>query len=433
MRWTVAALWIAVGVCTSPQLQAENWPGWRGPRGDGTSPSQGVPQTWNGETGENIAWKVSVPGVGHSSPIVWGDRIFVTTYLEETHDRLLLAYDRAKGGELWRKVVTQSPPERLHQLNSLASGTPATDGKLVYVTFLENSGDLTPAKNVGNPRPMTPGQILVAAYDLEGKPVWAQRVGAFSSVHGFCSCPVLFEETVIVNGDHDGDSYIVALDKLTGETKWKVNRDHKTRSYVTPLIREAGGKTQMVFSGSKHIISLDPRTGERIWSIAGPTEQFVASMVYDGERLFMAAGFPDYHVMAIRPDGTGDVTESHVAWHSREAKCYVPSPVVVDGYLMVANDDGIAHCFNAKTGEHLWKARNGRHYSASLVTARGLVYFMDDDGVTKLVRPGATLEIVAENKLGEQCFASPAIADDDLIVRTHKSLIRIANASAKPE
>jgi outer membrane protein assembly factor BamB len=236
---------------------------------------------------------------------------------------------------------------------------------------------------------------------------------------------VLFEDFVIINGDHDGQSYIAALHKETGETAWKVPRANGIRSYVTPLIRTVGGRTQMVLSGSKHIASLDPRDGSTLWTVDGPTEQFVASMVFDGERFFMAAGFPDYHVMAICGDGTGDVTHSQVAWHSTEARCYVPSPVVVNGYLLVANDDGIAHCYEAATGKHLWRTRLGRHYSASLVTAGGVVYFTDDDGVTKLVRPGKELDIVAESTLDETCFASPAISQGQLFMRSERRLFCI--------
>jgi outer membrane protein assembly factor BamB len=404
---------------------AENWPGWRGPRGDGTSAEENVPTHWNGTSGENIAWKVDVPGDGHASPVVWDDRIFLVSCLPESQERVLLCLDRRTGATLWARTVVTSPLETLHKLNSRASGTPATDGRLVYVNFLEVDGTTIPAPNVGAPRPITPGRVVVAAYDLGGNRQWITRVGEFISAHGFCSCPVLYEDLVIINGDHDGKSYITALHKETGETAWNVPRANGIRSYVTPLIRTVGGRTQMVLSGSKHIASLDPRDGSTLWTVDGPTEQFVASMVFDGERFFMAAGFPDYHVMAIRGEGSGDVTHSQVAWHSTEAHCYVPSPVVTGGYLLVANDDGIAHCYQADTGEHLWRTRLGRHYSASLVTSGGLVYFTDDDGVTKLIRPGKELEVVEENSLEESCFASPAISQGQLFIRSEHHLFCI--------
>ena len=372
-------------------VQGENWPGWRGPRADGSSHETGVPRHWNADEGSgdtsNIAWKVEIPGFGHGSPIVWGERIFLASCLEESQQRVLVCLDR-DGKILWKREVVRSPLETLHKLNSRASGTPATDGETVFVAFLEVDGSTVPAPNVSNRRPITPGEIVVAAYDFDGNEKWQVRPGEFISAHGFCSNPVLFENLVIINGDHDGDSYVVALDKETGKTVWKTPRVHKTRSYVTPLIREIDGCTQMVFSGSKRVVSLDPRTGGRHWTIEGPTEQFVASMVYDGKLFYMAAGFPTYHVMGIRPGGSGDVTESHVAWHSRQVRCYVPSPVVLGDYLLVADDRGTANCFRASTGERLWQERMGNHYSASLVTAGGLVYFLADDGTTKLVKPG---------------------------------------------
>ena len=409
-------------VCVSPSARGENWPGWRGPRGDGTSLENKVPLNWDAPKGENLVWKVPLSGTGHAQPVVWKDRIFLVACNTQSQERTLQCLDCRSGKTLWERTVFRGPLETKHELNSFASSTPATDGKLVYVSFLEVDGRTVPAPNVGTPRPITPGKMVVAAYDLEGNQKWLVRPGDFVSAHGYCASPVIFENQVIVNGDHDGDSYVVALDKQTGKTVWKQDREHKIRSYVTPLIREIDGRTQMVFSGSKHIISLNPRDGSRHWVIDGPTEQFVASMVYDGKLLFMAAGFPTYHVMAIRPDGKGNVTDSHVAWHETNAQCYVPSPVVVNGFLIVADDRGTANCFAAGTGERLWQERLGNHFSTSLVTAGGLVYLIADNGLTKVLRPGPKLDVVAENPLGEYCYASPAIADGRIYIRGEKHL-----------
>jgi len=200
---------------------------------------------------------------------------------------------------------------------------------------------------------------------------------------------------------------------------------HGIRSYVTPIIRDVAGKTQMVFSGSQRVVSLDPRTGSAHWLIEGPTEQFVASMVFDGERFFMACGFPTHHVIAIRADGTGDVTDTHVVWESKEAKCYVPSPVLAGGYLFVADDRGTANCFNAKTGDRVWQDRLGSHFDSSLVTAGGLVYFLGRDGIMRVVEPGPEMKIVAENSLGDSCFASPAISNGQIFVRGEEHLFCI--------
>lgn len=405
---------------------AENWPGWRGPRGDGTSTETSIPTEWDAESGSNIRWKATIPGDGFASPVVWGDAIFLVSCLIESEERVLLRLDRVTGEVVWQQTVLTAPLETKHHLNSYASGTPATDGELIYVAFQQVDGHTIPAPNVGNQRPVTPGRIVVAAYDFDGQRQWRREVGEFISAHGFCSCPVLHGDLVIINGDHDGDSYLVALDRITGDEVWRVSREHGIRSYATPIIRDYDGRTQMVLSGSQHIASYNPLDGEMHWKIDGPTEQFVASMIDDGERLYMAAGFPTYHVMAIDPTGRDDVTDTNVLWHSTEAHCYVPSPVVVDGYVFVANDDGIAHCFNAETGSHVWRTRLGRHYSASLVTAGGLVYFLSDEGITSVIRPGASPDVIAENALGEFCAASPAISQGALLIRGEKTLFCIA-------
>lgn len=412
------------------QTSAENWPGWRGPRGDGSSVEKSLPTSWNGETGENIVWKAPVPGVGHASPVIWGDRVFLVSCLEESEERILLSLDRKSGKEQWRRTVFKAPLETKHNLNSRASGTPVTDGELIYVTFLQVDGRTIPAPNVGGKRQITPGQMVVAAYDFEGNEKWSTKPGEFISAHGYSSCPILYKDFVIVNGDHDGKGYVVALDKKTGESKWKVFRKHGIRSYVTPIVRDVDGRTQMVMSGSQSVVSYDPRDGSIHWEIEGPTEQFVASMVFDGNLFFMACGFPDYHVLGIRADGKGDITDTHIKWHQRSARCYVPSPVVLDGHLLVADDRGTANCFDAATGEQLWKERLGNHYSASLIHANGLAYFIADNGITKIVRPGDKLNVVAENKLGEFTFASPAFSQGQLFIRGEKNLYCIQEKSA---
>ncbi len=425
---TLGLLICSCTLLTSPQdVRGENWPGWRGPTGDGQSAAKNAPLAWDGATGKNIVWRVEIPGEGHASPIVWEEHVFLISCISQSKQRVLLALDRRSGKQRWQKTLFQGPLESKHALNSFASSTPATDGETVFATFLEVDGHTVPAPNVGRKRPITPGRMVVAAYDFDGNRKWMVKPGEFISAHGFCSSPLIYQNLLIVNGDHDGNSYLIALDKRTGKTVWKTPRRHKTRSYATPIIREIGGRTQMVLSGSMCISSFNPLDGSRHWSIEGPTEQFVASMVYDGKLFFMAAGFPTYHVMGIKPDGKGDVSESHVAWHQTNIRCYVPSPVVVGNYLLVADDRGTANCFDAASGKRLWQHRLGKHFSASLVSAGGLVYFLADDGRTTIVKPGPTLEVVAEHALGENCYASPAIAQGQLFVRAEKHLYCIGN------
>jgi len=421
-------------VCLVTPAPAEDWPCWRGPRGDGTSLQKNAPIDWNGPQAKNIAWKVPIPGVGHASPIVSGNRIFLVTCNEETKDRILLCLDRATGRSLWQEVVINAPLGKKHALNSHASSTPATDGKAVFVTFLEPDLGRDELPDPSDRRQPTPGNMVVAAYDFDGNRKWLVRPGRFSSVHGYCSAPVLFKDFVIVNGDHDGDGYLVALDRASGRTAWKRDRVNNTRSYCAPIIRQIDGRTQMVLSGSKCIASYDPHDGSRHWIIDGPTEQYVASLVFNGKLLFMTAGFPELHIMAIRGDGRGNVTDTHVAWHTTKGCSYVPSPITGgDGkYFLVVSDKGIASCFEAATGERHWMERIGPHYSASAVEADGLVHFLSDEGVTTIVRPGEEFKIVAENRLGENCYASPAISDGRIYIRAEKHLYCIGPKEAGP-
>jgi outer membrane protein assembly factor BamB len=398
----------------------ENWPGWRGLRGDGTSRETAVPTVWDGTTGQGIVWKTEIPGSGHSSPIVWQDRVFLATCLDETSERALVCLDRATGNILWQQIVLAAPLEKKHTLNSFASGTPATDGKLVYVTFLE--------PDFASQKERTPGDMVVAAYDFAGRQQWVVRPGRFASTHGYCSSPVLYDSEatgacLIINGDHDGDGYLVALSRADGREIWRVARPNNTRSYCTPIIRDLAGRTQLLLSGSKCVASYDPRTGQEHWRMEGPTEQFVASLVEDGQYVYLTAGFPERHVMAIKPDGRGQVGDDQIVWRTRKNCSYVPSPILCNGYLLVAADDGIATCYHAVSGKLQWTKRLGKHFSASLVTAGGLVYFLADDGMTQVIRPGSQFEVVAENPLGEYCYASPAISQGQIFIRGEKHLV----------
>jgi outer membrane protein assembly factor BamB len=380
-------------------LPAEEWPGWRGPRGDGTSTETGIPTKWSKT--ENVAWVADVPGVGHSSPVVWGDRVFLTTCLEKEEKRDLLCYDRRDGKLLWQRTVVTAKLEKKHSLNSYASSTPATDGERVWVSFFDNPS------------------MVVVCYDNAGNEVWRKVPGEFHSVHGFCSPPILYKDLVILNGDQDAVAYLVALEKATGKEVWRTDRPNKTRSYCPPLIVTAAGKTEMVLSGSKCVAGYSPDDGKELWLVKGPTEQFVASLVYADDLFFMTAGFPEYHTMAIKPDGD-------VAWHfkgSSKEMSYVPSPIADGHYFFLVSDLGFVSCYEAKTGERPWKEEKlGKHHSASPVSAEGRLYFPDDAGVTYVLKAGPKFEVLAKNELEEDVRASPAIAHGQIFIRTTNHL-----------
>jgi len=416
---------LAVGLFAA-SVHAEDWPAWRGPRLDGSSLETNLPIKWSNT--ENVAWKASIPGIGHSSPIISGDRVFLTTCLTKDQKRMLLCLDRKDGKLLWEREVAFSSLEPRHKLNSHSSSTPATDGKLVYVTFLrlrpKTDTDPPPAlPRVKSPvKPDLIPEIVVSAYDFEGKKAWEKVPGRFYSTHGFCSSPILHKDKVIINADQDALAYIVALDKATGEEKWRINRPSTMRSYCVPLIVEAAGKTQMVLTGNLGIHSYNPDDGSPIWNIKGPTEQYVASLVYGDGLFFMTAGFPDYHNLTIRPDGKGDITKTHIVWHESKTKAinasYVPSPIAVGKFFYMISDKGYLSCFHAKTGERTFMEKLGKHHSASPVLADGHVYLSDDEGITYVLKANGKFDVVARNALNDECYASPAISGGQVYVRT---------------
>ena len=393
---------LSLGVSAS----AENWPCWRGPRLDGTSLETKVPLHWNATS--NVVWKTELPGSGHASPIVYGERVFSVSADAENQDRLLLCLDRKSGELLWKRTVLAAPFEKKHTLNSFASSTPATEGERVYVAFLDRD------------------RMFVAAYNFKGEQLWATRPGPFSSMHGFCSSPLLYRDKVILNGDHDGDSYLVALSRADGRVLWKTARDNHTRSYCAPIIREMAGRQQMVLSGDQCVASYDPNDGSRHWVIDGPTEQFVASPVYSQltRLVYITGGFPGHHILAIRPDGTGNVTQSHIVWRTTRGAAYVPSPIIAGEYFLVVSDSGVAYCFEAANGNVAWTERLGEQH-ASLVSAEGRVYFLNDQGVMNVLKPGSQFVRVAQNEIGERCFASPAISQGQIFLRGERHLFCI--------
>jgi outer membrane protein assembly factor BamB len=422
----VAALTI-LPFLTATLTYAEEWPGWRGPRGDGTSTEKGVPLKFSGiDKGENLRWKTEIPGKGHSSPIVWGDRVFVTSCNETDQKRMLYCLDRTDGKVLWERVVLTAKLEGKHPLNSFASSTPATDGKYVLVTFFD-------APN-----------MKVYCYDFDGDRIWEKTPGKLTSRHGFCSSPILYKDVVILNGDQDNEpdpknrGYLVALDKKTGEEKWRTERPNQTRSYCTPILIHSAKNptvTQLVLSGSKCITGYNADDGKLRWIVDGPTEQYVASLVFLDETLFLTTGFPEYHLMGISPDGEGNITKTGVFWHhaklSPKEAAYVPSPLAFDGHFFVVSDTGYLTCLETKTGKRLWSEKLGKHHSSSPVLVDGRIYLPDDEGRVWVVKASDKFEVLQQNDLGEECFSSPAVARGQIIIRGLHNVFCFGSADTK--
>ena len=392
--------------------QAQNWPCWRGPNGDGTTTETNLPVKWDSVT--NVIWKIRVPGTGYSSPIVWKDRIFMTTAFPETQEKVLLCYDSGSGNLLWRKTVVKNSFENKHDNNSFASGTPSTDGTRVYVSFLDGQ------------------DILVCAYDFSGKQVWLQRPGTFLSPHGYSCSPVLFEDKVIINGDSQGDSFVAALSRTDGHIIWKVPHEKPSHSFSTPIFRKMAGKMQMIFCGNREIASYNPGDGSRYWFVSGPSEDFCSSPVYNEKSglVLVSSAWPLRNLVAVRPDGQGDVTKSHVAWQTRKGAYYVPSPVCTDDYLFTTMTTGEVHCIEVATGNILWTKNLGLQYP-SPVLVNGLVYMPNDEGVITVIKPGPRFEYVARNSIGERMNASPAVSNGKIYLRGFQHLYCIGTEDVK--
>ena len=383
--------------------QAEDWPGWRGPRGDGVSLERNVPTVWDVAA---ATWKTPVPGSGHASAIVWGDRIVTVTAVPEELARVLVCFDRGTGRLLWQQTVVQGPLEKLNRENSYASGTPVTDGQCVFVNF-----------RVGD-------DLVVASHSLaDGKPLWLVRPGTHVGEWGFSNEPVLYKDKVIVDGDSKGDSFLIALNRDDGRTAWRVDRTHRGISYSAPLIREMAGRLQLVQCGDRSVTSFDPDTGQPLWTVDGPSEEFVATPCYDEKTglVFISSSWPQRHLLAIRPDGRGNVTETHVAWRDKRGAPYIPSFLVVGDLLFSISDTGVAYCYEAATGKVYWQERLGRHH-ASPVLVGGLVFFINDQGEINVIKPGPQFDRVAKYELGEPCYASPAISNGQVFLRGFQHL-----------
>ena len=394
------------------QVNPGDWPQWRGPRLDGSSTDTNLPLNWSKTNG--IAWKTAIPGKGHSSPIVVGNRIFVTSCIEETGERLILCFDKKTGKILWQTSPLKAKLEPIHRLNSHSSATPASDGKLLFTTFLSHP------------------DMRVFCHDLDGRLLWEATPGTLLSKHGFCSSPIIFKDTIILNGDQDADGYLIAYEKETGKVRWRMERPNKTRSYCTPFLLadpEDPTITQLILSGSKCVAGYDAASGKQLWIHKGPTEQYVASLVHSEGILFLSTGFPEYHLMGLRADSRGDITRTDkVAWHiphqenGPKGASYVPSPVAAKDLFFVVSDPGWLGCIEAKTGKRLWMNRLGKHHSASPIISQKRMYFPDDEGITWVVEAGREFRVLARNKIPDEIYASPAASDGKIYIRGLKYL-----------
>lgn len=395
-----------------PTAAQGDWPWWRGPTFDGKAPEGPTPPLEWDET-RHVLWKVPVPGRGHASPIVVGDLVVVATADEQDERQLLVAFDRQSGQTRWQTELHRGGLMPKHNKNSHASATPACDGKHLYTAMIND------------------GALWVTATDLSGKIVWQKKAGNFVPRHGYGSSPVLYKSLVIVAGDNLGAGFLAALHRQTGETVWRVPRGG-VASYATPIVAHVAGRPQLLLHGSHQTASYDPDTGKQLWRCDGPTEVCACTMAFDDELVYSSGGYPERHLLCIRADGSGDVTDSHLVWKvsTRSQVCYVPSPLLHEGRLYVVNDDGIAVCFDAKNGQVLWNQRLGGNFSASPTLFGDRIYVPNEQGKTFVYRTGDDFELLATNELSEGALASPTMVGGRIYLRTSGHLYCIGQPAS---
>lgn len=430
---------------TSEAAPNTNWSQWRGPEGTGVSTETNAPAEWS--SNKNIKWKTAIPGHGHSSPIVWGNKVFLTTDVEgepvlgnkavehkiegqifvhpdsigadRKHNFKVLCVDRATGRLLWEQTAyTGAVFDDRHRKGSYAAPTPATDGNYVYAWF-GGEGD------------------GLYAYDMNGKLMWKTPVGKIASVGmGPGASPVLHDNVVLLQCDEDEgkNSFIIAIDKKTGKQVWKTPRQVQA-SWATPLVIQHGGRAEVITSGNEWIISYDAKTGKELWKMKGHGSNAIGTPLVGHGLVFVYAGFPVKKTFAIKLGATGDITGSaNMTWQYDKGTAYVPSSILYGDYLYLMSDRGILTCLDAKTGKVVYEG--GRipvpaTFTASPIAVEGKLLLTSEDGDTYVVRAGPKHEVIATNSVGEPVYASPAIADGMIFIRGEKNLYGISAGKGK--
>jgi outer membrane protein assembly factor BamB len=443
MRQTVVALGaaaLAVGMTAAAAADPKpsyNWPQWRGPEGQGVSAETGLPSQWSAT--DNVAWKTPIPGRGHSSPVVWGNRVFLTTAIEgdvvpgakavphtidgqpfihpeavgadRKQTLKVLALDADSGAVLWERTAWEGTPhDSRHRKASFASPTPITDGRAVYAFF---------------------GSEGLYAYDFDGKRLWKADLGGIATLGvGVGTSPVPYRDLLILQCDEDsGDkSFLAAVHRKTGKVAWRVPRKIQV-SWATPIVVRAGQRDELVTSGTEAVIAYDPATGKELWRAQGLQSNAVPSPVAGKDVVVLSAGYPAKVAMAVKPGGSGDVTGSpRVLWTYNKGTAYVPSPILYDGHVYLMTDKGLVTCLDAHTGEVKYEgARTPApgSFMASPVAYEGKILLFSEDGDTHVLKAGPRHEVLRTNPLGEPIFASPAISQGRLFIRGAQHLFCI--------
>lgn len=403
---------ICAGFLIQSNALGEDWPEFRGPTAQGHSSEKDLPTEWSAT--KNVAWKQPVPGKGWSSPAVVAGLVFITSAVPSTddanHSLRAMCLDSDTGRVRWNTEVfrqTKAGAPSIHGKNSHASPSPIVRGDRVFVHF---------------------GHQGTACLDLQGRIIWRNATLSYEPVHGGGGSPLLFEDMLIFSCDGGSDPFLAALDARDGQVLWRVARKtdaQRTFSFSTPLLIEVNDQHQIISPGSNMVAAYDPKDGREIWRVRYDGYSVIPRPVFGHGLLFIGTGFDKATVMAVRPDGSGDVTSTHVAWTVSRGAPKTPSLLLVNEDLYMLSDSGIASCLDARTGRLHWQERIGGNCSASPIYAADKIYFQNEVGLGVVIKPGRVFQQIASNSLEERTLASYAVSDGALFIRTETSLFRI--------
>lgn len=422
-HFSVMFTWGAIlGALASSALGA-NWPAWRGPDGDGRCEETNLPIHWDRK--QNVRWQVALPERGNSTPIVWGDRLFLTQAIESEGRRMLMCLDRATGKLLWQRGVKIEGKETTHETNPHSASSPVTDGQRVVAWF---------------------GSAGLYCFDFSGKELWHRDLGPQRHIWGYGSSPILHGDLCILNFGPGQPSFLLAVDKKTGQDVWKItepNADSGEKkpeqekafwvgSWSTPVIIDTGSRTELLLSGPNRLIAFEPKTGRDLWTCAGLNPLVYTSPIYDrAKNIVVALGGYSGMAIAVKAGGSGDVTASHRLWHHPKTKQRIGSGVISDGYIYIHNDPGVAECWELETGRLIWEERlrgsAAKNDSwSSMVLSGDRLYVINRGGDAFVLRASPKFEVLATNSIGETTMASLVPSDGEIFIRTYQRLWCIA-------
>ena len=380
-------------VAAKISFTSSDWPWWRGPYRNGIAAAgQNPPLEWSAS--KNVVWKAAIPGRGHGSPTVVGDQVFLATADEKLQIQSVLCLNRNNGKQIWKTDIHKGGfPKKGNKKASQASSSVACDGQRLFINFVHDGAAYTTALSRG------------------GKQLWQTKITDYVIHQGYGSSPAIYKSVVIVSADNKGGGAIAALERLTGDVVWKKERP-ATPNYASPIILNAAGREQLVFTGCNLVSSYEPLTGKKLWEIEGSTTECVTSVVTDGELVFTSGGYPKNHMSAVRADGSGEIV-----WENK-TRVYVPSMLVHDGFLYTVLDAGIVMCWKSDTGQKVWEGRLGGKFTASPILVGDNIFTTSESGKTFIFKatPKA-FTLVGDNQLGEEVYATPTICGNRIYMR----------------